>query len=145
MQCQRAIFVLYSEQKIQDLNTQIEKAKADYLTATGNVNENPWLSEASRVGRISRLDQQAQQEINNLLSEQSQYQDIYKNGLAEINNVVTLHSNDFQTNQQLNTAKLNYLLGLAEKTATATQAQATNKVYQYLPDYLTAKAKYIGN
>lgn len=130
------------KQRILDLNSQVAQRQQNFLDAQGTINENPFLSEASRVGRVSRLNDKAQAEINNLLQQQQQYQTLYQNGLGEINNVVQAHTQDFQTNQQLNAAKLTYLQGLAEKQATATQAAATQKAsYQYLPAYLQAKAK----
>ena len=129
------------KQKILDLNAQVAKAQQNFLDAQGTINENPFLSEASRVGRISRLNDKAQAEINNLLQQQQQYQTIYQNGLGEINNVVQAHTQDFTTQQTLNSQKLTYLLAQAEQQKSALQAQNQEAAYKYLPAYLQAKAK----
>ncbi len=111
------------KQKIQDLNQQVAQRQQDFLDAQGTINENPFLSEASRVGRVSRLNDKAQAEINNLLQQQQQYQTLYQNGLGEINNVVAAHTQDFTTQQQLNSQKLTYLLAQAEQQKSALQTQ----------------------
>jgi hypothetical protein len=120
------------------LNDQISKAREDLTTATGNLNENPFLSEASRVGRLQRLQEDANSEITNLVNQQGQLQSVYANGLTELNNLVTRHTNDFTTNQQTNQQKLTYLLQQAETNITAAQ---NAKIARYLPDYLASKAQ----
>lgn len=129
------------KQRILDLNNQIAQRQQNFLDAQGTINENPFLSEASRVGRVSRLNDKAQAEINNLLTQQQEYQTLYQNGLGEINNVVAAHTQDFTTQQNLNSQKLTYLLAQAEQQKTALQAQNQQAAYQYLPDYLKARAK----
>lgn len=128
-------------QKILDLNTQVAKAQQDFLDAQGVINENPFLSEASRVGRISRLNDKAQAQINNLINQQTQYQTLYQNGLTEINNLVAAHGTDVTNIQTLNANHLTYLLAQAETQSAALQAANQQKAYQYLPAYLQAKAK----
>ena len=129
------------KQQIMTLNDQINKARTDLTTATGSVNENPWLSEASRVGRLGTLQSQAQATISNLIDQQTQYKDLYAQGLNDINGMVTRHTTDFTTNQQLNAQKLTYLVQQAEGISTATQAQKTAQLARYLPDYLAAKTQ----
>ncbi len=127
--------------KVQSVIDQINSIRGQFTDASANVNENPFLSEASRVGRISRLQDKYQAQIGNLTNELSQLQDLYNNGVSEVNSLVSRQSQDFTTNQQLNASKLTYLLKKAEdQYATATSAK-TNKAYTYLPDYLNAKAK----
>jgi hypothetical protein len=128
-------------QQIMTLNDQINKARTDLTTATGSVNENPWLSEASRVGRLGTLQSQAQATIGNLIDQQTQYKDLYAQGLNDINGMVTRHTTDFTTNQQLNAQKLTYLVQQAEGISTATQAQKTAQLARYMPDYLAAKTQ----
>jgi hypothetical protein len=129
------------KQRILDLNKQIAQRQQNFLDAQGTINENPFLSEASRVGRVSRLTDKANAEIHNLINEQTQYQSVYQNGLGEINNVVTAHGTDVSNTQTLNANHLTYLLGQAEKQATAQQNKDNQAAYTYLPDYLKAKAK----
>lgn len=56
---------LYKTQGIDELETKInEKAKA-YATAQSKINDNPWLSEANRVGRIEKLTTDFNQDVKN--------------------------------------------------------------------------------
>ena len=95
--------------KINALNDEIARERANLAEAIGQIDENPFLTEVSRVGRGKRLLEQAEQRINNKLAQVTQYQTLYDTGINEINNMVTRNQNDFNTNQTINTAKLNYL------------------------------------
>lgn len=115
------------------LPTLIQKltTKKDQLnTATGNINENPWLDEASRVGRSKRLQDLAQGDISNI-------QDEYNLKLNGVHDLVTQHAQDFADNQNLNQARLAYLLKQAETQA---QQKSSETVQKYLPDYLKSIA-----
>lgn len=48
---------------------EIEARRAELEERKSEINENPWLAEASRVGRIRKLEEMAQGEINNLINE----------------------------------------------------------------------------
>ncbi len=127
--------------KIQEKLDEINTAKQGLTDEQGNVNENPFLSEASRVGRISRLNDKAEAHIGNLTDELSQLTDLYNNGVGEVNSLVSRQTADFSANQSLNTEKLQYLLQKAETQISDLQANKTSQAYNYLPDYLNAKAK----
>lgn len=100
--------------KINALNDEIAKERSLLTDAVGTIDENPFLTESSRVGRGKRILDQAEQKINNKLSQIKSYQDLYDAGLTEVNNIVTRNQNDFSTDQTINTAKLNYLQKKAE-------------------------------
>ena len=119
---------------------EINKAHQNFTEASGVINENPWLSENSRVGRVSRLQDKAQLQIGNLNNELAQLEDLYNSGLTEVNNLVARQSADFSTNQQLNAQKLQYLLGKAQDRYATAQEAKTASAYKYLPDYLKARA-----
>lgn len=106
--------------KLEDLNKQIADRQAAYTSKEGDINENPFLSEASRTGRLKRLNDQKQAEIGNLLDQYKQYADLYNSGIDEVNKSVERQVGDFNTKRQVGTEELNYLLGI-EKT------QADNK------------------
>jgi len=125
--------------KIAAITDEINQRKNDYVQAQGAVNENPFLDEASRTGRIGRLNDQAGKYINNLISQQGQLQDLYDKGVSEVNGVVTRHTNDFTLAQQTNTAKLNYLLQKAEQQKSLAASSNISKALRYLPDYLKSK------
>lgn len=100
--------------KIDALNAEITKDRADLAEAVGTIDENPFLTEKSRVGRGKRVLDQAEAKINNKLNQIQRYQDLYTQGVTEINNMITRNQNDFGVNQAVDSAKLNYLLKKAE-------------------------------
>lgn len=106
--------------RLEELNKQIADKQAAYTSKEGDINENPFLSEASRIGRLKRLNDQKQAEVGNLLDQYKQYADLYNSGIDEVNKSVERQVGDFNTQRQVGTEELNYLLGI-EKT------QADNK------------------
>lgn len=123
--------------KFQTLQDTINQKSQELNAAVGKVNENPWLSEASRIGRAKNLQELAQGEIANLVSQAQQYADLYNQGVSEVERLVGYSTQDFQNNQQTNAAKLQYLQSQAEQQI----ANATNaKLARYYPDYLQAAA-----
>lgn len=127
------------KKKIQDINDLITKDRAQLTEAIGVIDENPFLTESSRVGRGKRLLDQAEQKINNRLAQAKQYQDLYDGGITEINNMVTRNQNDFNTDQTINTAKLNYLQKKAEQQ-TGILKDTKIKTGSNLDSYLTGSA-----
>lgn len=127
--------------KIDTKLKEITDAEKIFTDKTGKLNENPWLSEASRIGRARVLNDQAEMRIGNLKNELASLTDLYNSGVGEINNLVTRQTTDFTNNQTLNTAKLNYLLGKAEEQIAGKQSEKLSSAYSYLPAYLQAKAK----
>ncbi len=108
--------------KIQAIDDEVAKERALLTEAIGKIDENPFLTETSRVGRGKRILDQAEQRINNKLNQAKSYQDIYNQGISEVNNMVTRNQNDFNTDQTINTAKLNYLQKKAEQQTTLLKA-----------------------
>ena len=137
--------------KIQAIDDSIAQDRAELTDAIGKIDENPFLVETSRVGRGKRVLEQAERTINNKLTQRGQYQDLYNSGINEINNMVTRNQSDFNTDQTINTAKLNYLQKKAEqqigllkesKLKTATDSN----IGSYLSGASSAKAPtVIGN
>ena len=114
--------------QITDLGKQITSRKSDLATATGKINENPWLDEASRLGKTRNLTDEANAEIKNLIDEQTQYQSLYDQGVNEVNGLVTRTNQDYQNNKAMAQAHLQYL----EQKATADlNALSTEKANRY--------------
>lgn len=85
--------------RLSDLDTAIAKIRDKYTHANGNINENPWLSEASRVGRGRILNDQMQSEIGNYETQQQQLQSLYNMGLDEVKLRLGLRQDDQNTAQ----------------------------------------------
>lgn len=126
------------KKKIQAINDEIAIDRSQLSEAIGAIDENPFLTETSRVGRGKRILDQAEQKINNKLSQITQYQSLYDTGINEINNMVTRNQNDFSTDQTINTAKLNYLQKKAEQQVSLLKDSKTKtSTANTLPSYLT--------
>jgi hypothetical protein len=126
--------------KIAEIDAQI-KAKNDEITkATSDLQNNPWLSQASRGGRIRNMLNTADSELSNLQSARAQYLDQYNNGVGEIEKVMLRYKDQLESDQTLNASKLNYLLNQAEKKTTSLVQSKQTSNLRYLPDYLKSKA-----
>jgi len=118
----------YDSSGLKSIKDQIAQKTETLNKAINNISENPWLPEASRVGRIKRLQELANADIANL-------QNTYNAGIAEINDRVVRSTNDFNTAKEINIAKLDYLLKKAESDASTLKSE---KVFRYMPEYLKA-------
>ena len=127
--------------KLKDLDAKIAEKQDQLNTALNQIDENPWLSEASRIGKAARTKTFFENSINVLVNQKNSLTDVYKTGLDEVNNFVTRNTNDFNQTQKINTDKLSYLLKKAE---TQTEAAKTGKkldIMKYLPEYLKGKTE----
>lgn len=113
--------------KILAINEEVNKIRGELTDATGQIDENPFLTEASRVGRGKRVLSQAESKINNKLAQAQTLQDLYDAGITEITGMITRNTNDFGTNQAIDQAHLNYLITKAEGQKT-TKASENAKV-----------------
>lgn len=57
---------LYKNSGISDLEAQLSQRDKEFIEATGTINDNPFLSEATRVGRVAKLDELYQKRTANL-------------------------------------------------------------------------------
>lgn len=128
------------KQKVSAIDEEIAQKRRDLVTATGELQNNPWLSQATRTGRLRILTQLAEQDINNSLLNRQQYLDQYNDGVSKVEEYVKRNVYDQGQERDLNVDKLNYLLTEAERQDKAAQAKTKAQALRYLPDYLTSKA-----
>ena len=111
----------YAAAGLNDLSNKIASRQSDLNTATGKINDNPWLDEASRVGRVRNLTTLANADIKNLQAE-------YNTKLQSVHDLVTQHADELKTTTANNKAKLVLLesqaKGLAAQAATTAKTQA---------------------
>ena len=125
------------DQSIKDLMDQIATQRENLKSATDTINNNPFLSEKTRVGQGKlRLDQ-AENDINNKNNELTLLQNWRDKQIANIKDKILMSTNDFNTTQDLNAKKLDYLLKKRD-TMVATQTAQNKAQYtgQALLDYL---------
>lgn len=124
---------------IDALNKEVAKDRAQLTEAIGAVDENPFLTEKSRVGRGKRLLDQVEQKISNKLAQIEAYQKAYDTGISEIDKSILRNQTDFTTDQNINTAQLNYLVAKAEKEVADLSTKKTAGTATTLGAYLKAR------
>jgi len=128
--------------EIDDLRAKIAKAEADRDEAIGTINENPWLSEASRVGRAKRVSDKAQRELDRLTNQLTLVDTMYGRGKEEAENIATRALNTFAVNREYAKEELDYYVKRAEADVQAKLAvmgtEAEKEKYRYFPEYLKA-------
>jgi hypothetical protein len=129
------------KKRFEDVQKQINEKKQQLNERLNTINENPWKSEATRIGAINREKEFFEGAIANLEAEANQYAELYNQGLTEVGNLISRVTADFDSNRNMNLQKLQYLQSKAEERLQTLASQKASKVYQYLPDYLNAKIK----
>ncbi len=118
----------YTAAGLGKLQASINQKNSDLNSALGKVNDNPWLDEASRVGRSRSLQTLAQGDIKNVTNQ-------YNAGLKSVHDLVSQHDTDVKNNQ----AKLTLLESQAKQLATEantppkTFKAANGATYKYNP------------
>lgn len=119
----------YSTAGLDQIRKNIEKRRADLAKAEYAINDNPWLSEASRRGNVGRLQELANAEIAN-------WEDDYRLGLDQVKNLIAAYADDLGSNEKMREARLNYLLKAAEE---ATSNTGRERLRTNLSSYLSGK------
>lgn len=99
---------LYKSSGISTLQDQYAQMQKDYTEATGKINDNPFLSEATRVGRVAKLDKLFQDRTANTLSQIATKK-------ADVETQLNLQTKQFDINSQAAQQALsqfNTLLGM---------------------------------
>ena len=92
----------YKSSKLPNLEQKITDTKSQLYSAEGKINENPWYSEAGRVGQVRKLYDIAQKDISNLT-------DQYNAELDKVKMIVNSEYKESQIKQELQQKELNYL------------------------------------
>jgi LysM repeat protein len=122
--------------QIKDINATINQKRDDLIKATGEVNNNPWISQSTRAGRLKNLQELAFADINNDIEQKNQLLDLYDNGIDEIERQIGFIAADTETDRTINTEKLNFLLTEAEREETLVQRETLTKGLRNIPDFL---------
>ena len=95
--------------RIESLDNRILEQRRQLIAEEGEINENPWLSEASRVGRVRRLYDMAQKDIELLSDERKLLADRYNDGLTQARDMATRIIADWGATQQLRQREIEHL------------------------------------
>lgn len=126
--------------KILTLIDTINAEKQKGIDAVGQVNENPFLSEKSRVGRGQRVLNQVNATIQNDSDMLAQLQGLYNQGVTEVNNLVARNTSDFKDNQASAQSYLNYLQTKAQQQAETLKSDKTITAAGSVSDFLAGRA-----
>ncbi len=97
---------LMNDPELKSLQDELNAKKRAKDEASANINDNPFYSEATRVGKQAKLDEKANDEINTL-----QYQIDQKKADAQVKiNIATQQYNIYSQAYQQNLQKLNMLI-----------------------------------
>lgn len=132
------------KRKIELIDEEVARDRANLTEAVGAIDENPFLIETSRVGRGKRVLDQAEQTINNKLEQRKAYADLYDQSISEIDALIKRTTDDFNVSQSVDQAKLNYLIKKAELRATQKQnTRTTASMGTYLKGRQAMKDKEV--
>ncbi len=102
--------------KIDDLDKQILDTKNKLYGEEAEIMENPWLSNASRVGRVRTLYDMANKQIGNLLDERKILADQYTAGISDIEKSIGVQFGLEEQQRELAQKQLQYLAPSEQKT-----------------------------
>ncbi len=108
-----------TQKKIDDITMQINQADKDYQTAMGGINENPWLSEAGRVGKIAKLQEQYELTKSRLGNAQTALQNSYDRAKDDARNYASLALSSYNQQYQIAKDQIDYATARAEADAKA--------------------------
>jgi len=119
-----------------EINDRINKKRDDLVEATGELKNNPWLSQGSRTGRLRILNELAFADISNDLEEKQQLLDLYDQGVDEIERQIGFAREDRTENRAITVDQLNFLLTEAEREEGLVQRRQVTRGLRNVPDFL---------
>ena len=97
------------KKKITNLDTQIQTKKDQLYSEEAEINENPWLSEAGRVGNVKKLYDMAEKEISNLIEQRKTLTDEYNTGIKSAGDAADRALKGWETQGKFYQTELKYL------------------------------------
>jgi len=140
VQAYKELYELAGLTKIKDdiktIDGDIAKKRADLVTATEGLNNNPWLSQASRTGRMRILNELALADINNSIAQKNALLDQYDTEIGEIEATISRQVFDEGLDRDLTVDKLNFLLTEAEREEELVSRTVQQRALRYVPEFL---------
>ncbi len=130
---------------IDKITEDINQTDRDYNTAVGDINENPWISEAGRVGKVEKATQSYERTKGRLQNQLTLLNNQFERGKTEAENVATRTLNAFAQQKEWKKEELDYYLKRAEADIEAEQKLAveteTKETWRYFPEYAKSMPK----
>lgn len=118
--------------RIEGLDARIRDKRTRLLAEEAEIGENPWLTEASRVGRIKRLYDMAQKDIELLADERKLLTEQYREGVGRAEKIAERTLEDWGVQQRLRQAELEYLIRTPKGAERLSMAEL-REINRYLP------------
>lgn len=125
--------------KIAEIDASLNQKRADFTKVEGEIKNNPWLSSASRRGRLANAAELALADIGNDLDARQQYLDLYSQGVGELESRLGYIVSDRNLTREIDTEKLNYLLSEAERQAGLQVKDNVAAGLRNVPDFLQGR------
>ncbi len=131
--------------KMETKQTEINKATEDYNTELGKLNEDPWISEARRVGKNRVLTEMYDRRKALLDAEYTQLSNKYDTGKEAAENTATRALSELEAGRTRTKEELAYYVKRAEADieakATLAKTEEAKELYRYYPEYVKAVTK----
>jgi hypothetical protein len=128
--------------KMDVIKADLDKATDDYNTAVGEINLNPWLHEASRLGKIKKVYDMYEAKASRLQNSYTTLSNEYDRGQQRAESVATRALSELEKGQARTKEELSYYIKRAEadieaqKTLTTTAEE--KELLRYFPEYVKA-------
>lgn len=126
--------------QINDVISKISQADADYATASGKINENPWLQESGRVGEQTKLSQAYELTKKNLTSQETLLQNLYDKSKEQAITIASNALTAFYKERDYTKEELDYYIARAdadlEAQMTLRAQTAQEEAMRYYPEYV---------
>ena len=123
--------------KIAEIDASLNKKREDFTKVEGDIKNNPWLSSASRRGRLANAAELALADIGNDLDARQQYLDLYSQGVGELESRLGYTISDRNLTREIDTEKLNFLLSEAERKSGLQVSDKVAAGLRNVPDFIS--------
>jgi len=131
--------------KIVALTDKLGNTEKEYTSAVGDINENPWISEAGRVGKIAKLSEQYEMTRSNINNQLTLLNNMEERGKSEAEKIATRTLEEFSQQKEWDKEELAYYLQRAEADVEAemnlAEQNKTSQLLRYLPEYVSSLPK----
>ena len=123
---------------VDEAQAELDKATTDYNSASGEINKNPWKSEAGRVGSQRRLTESYQPEAARLQAKLTLAKNALDGAKTDAQNVATRTLSELEAGKTLEQQQLSYLQKKAEDEISAQtelkKTKASLELKKYYPE-----------
>ena len=131
--------------ELKGVQEEIDKVTADLNEATKDINDNPWLSEAGRVGQIAKVQKFANSELDRLQNKETRLLNVVDRGEERAKDTAETILGELKYEKRLTAEELNYYSKRAEADIEAELAEMEEieieEIARYYPEYISKLAK----